>query len=127
MKIQLAYKFSGENPEKTKDELRKIKTILERNHQVYCPCLDVDQPKEPKKMFESTFLHMKEADALLILLKSNEKSEGMLIETGVAIALNKKIFLAIQKDITSPRLTALSNKIIKFKNLEELYNKIENI
>ncbi len=126
MKIQLAYKFTGEDAEKLMGILKNITEILgNRGYEVYCPVLDDSKPAEENEILSHTFKLIDEADVLLALLSSDEKSEGMLMEIGYAVAKNKKIVTAIKKDIGNTRVKDTSHNIIEFENNDDLYGKLK--
>jgi nucleoside 2-deoxyribosyltransferase len=126
LKIQLAYRYTGEKTSELLLVLKKIKEILiSNNYKVYITVLDPDRPKEKKELYYNTLKKIDSCDILLALIRSNEKSEGMLMEIGYAIGKNKKIISAIKKDVTT-HLTDLSNEIIVFENNKDLFNKIKN-
>ena len=67
------------------------------------------------------------ADCILAFIKSEEKSEGMLIEIGYALAKKKKLILAIKKDVRATFVREMTNEIIEFQNLDELCEKLANL
>jgi len=128
MKIQLAYKFTGEDTEKLTEELKIIKSILEeRGHEIYIPVLDPERPDNKKELFLGTIDRIKDIDIFLVLMKSEAKSEGMLMEVGHAFGLGKKVILAINKDVKNTHLRELIDNIIEFENIDDLYNKLKEI
>ena len=62
---------------------------------------------------------------IFIFIKSHEKSEGMLIETGYAFAKKKKIFLVIKEGIKTTFIHQIANKVIEFKDIEDLLIKLK--
>jgi nucleoside 2-deoxyribosyltransferase len=128
MKIQLAYRFTGENPEELTEQLKKIKSILENNkHTTYIPVLDPDRPKEKKALFLNTLKRLDSVDAILALIKSNEKSEGMLMEIGYAWGKNKKLIIAINKDVKNTHMREFADVIIEFSDINDLYKKLKDL
>jgi nucleoside 2-deoxyribosyltransferase len=131
MKIYLTYKLSGADKEKLKNELEKISQCLENiGYQTFIFYRDMNKWGEieisPDKILEKAFREIKNSDIVFVFLDKIEKSEGMLLELGYAKALNKKIILAIQKDIPKFYFTkSLSDMIIEFDNLENLIEKIK--
>src|SRR3989344_4543187 len=114
MKIQLAYRFTGEDREKVIEILKKIVDILEnKDHDVYCSALDSNIVNTEKEIFENAFKKLNDADVLLILMISEDKSEGMLMEAGYATAKGKKIILAIKKDVQNTHLRELIDDILE--------------
>ena len=68
-----------------------------------------------------------DSDCILAFVKSEEKSEGMLIEIGYALAKRKKFILAIKKDIETTFIKEMADQIIEFEGLNELYNKLSKL
>ena len=128
MKIQLAYRFTGENEEELIKQLKKIKVVLENNnHSTYIPILDPKRSKEKKDLFLNTLKRLDSAEAILALIKSEEKSEGMLMEIGYAWGRDKKLILAINKDVKNTHLREFADTIIEFSDINELYEKLKNL
>lgn len=128
MKIQLAYRFTGEDPEKTKILLKKIVEIFQGNgHETYTPIFDFNYGGKTKKQIYTDALdRIDENDALFVLIRGGEKSEGMLVELGYAVAKKKKIIIAIRKEVES-RTLFYADKTIIFEDEEDLLNKIKEI
>lgn len=128
MKIQLAYRFTGENEKTLLAQLKRIKTILENNkHKTYIPVLDPDRPSEKKALFLNTLKKLDSADAILALIKSDEKSEGMLMEIGYAWGKNKKLIIAINKDVKNTHMREFADILIEFSDIDDLYEKLEKL
>ena len=132
MKIQLAYKFSGEDEEKLVRTLTRIAEVLENSgHEVYFACKDEDLFRKnnftPKQILVHALKKLDDADCLLVFVRSKEKAEGILIETGYAIAMNKKIILAIKKGIMRYFTGSIANQIIEFEDIDDLIKKLEQV
>jgi len=127
MKIQLAYKFTGENKGKLLELLGKIKEILEEKHDVYIPALNKEKPVDEAEILIDTFRHIDEADVLVAIIRSNEKSEGMLLEIGYALGKNKEVIAIINKDVVGTRVGGIISKAIIFSDEEDLLNKMRDI
>ncbi len=132
MRIYLTYKLSGADKEKLRNELEKISQCLEGlGYQTFIFYRDINKWGEieilPDKILEKAFKEIKNSDIVFAFLDKIEKSEGMLLELGYAKALNKKIILAIQKDIPKFFFTkSISDIIIEFKDLKNLVKKIKS-
>ncbi len=125
MEIQLAYRKTGEKQEELIEFLKKIYAILrESGHETYCPILDPNQPTEKKELFQNTFKRLENTDALLVLIRSQNKSEGMLLETSYAITKGKKI-IAVIKEGVDTHIRELADSVIEFKYSEEIYKNLK--
>jgi nucleoside 2-deoxyribosyltransferase len=128
MKIQLAYRFTGENEEELLEQLKTIKSILEKNnHQVYIPILDPNRPREKRDLFLNTLKRLDSAEAILALIKSDEKSEGMLMEIGYAWGKDKKLIIAINKNVKNTHMREFADITIEFLDINDLYKKLEKL
>jgi len=129
MKIQFAYKYTGENIEELFEILKNIYSILNEKdrHEIYVPVFDENKPETEDKILEHTLEKLNHMDLLFVLIRSEDKSEGMLLEAGYAFAKRKKIILAIQKDIKNSRIRDIADKIIDFQDFEDLYNKLKDL
>jgi len=67
-------------------------------HGYYCSFLDKEMRKDIGKQerIENAFKKIDELDGVIALAKSDDKSEGMLLEYGYAAAKGKKIILFIK-------------------------------
>lgn len=132
MKIFLSYRFTGENPQILKETLSQIVTALNASgHQVWNSLDSQDRYIKDKfdnhGIMQDALKNLDQADALLAFINSSEKSEGMLLEIGYALAKKKKFLLAIRKDIKTTSLRQLADTVIEFSDLEDLSNKISQI
>ncbi|MBU3913761.1 MAG: nucleoside 2-deoxyribosyltransferase [Nanoarchaeota archaeon] len=125
MRIQLAYRFIGENEEELTEMLKKICSIIGKSgNEVYCPALDSKKPKEKKYLFLNTLDKINESDALLAIIRTEDKSEGMLMEIGHALAEKKIFILAIQKDLRNTHMREFADKVIEFEDTNDLYDNL---
>lgn len=75
------------------------------------------------QIMERAFQKLASMDGLFVLIHSNDKSEGQLMEVGYAIAMKKPVIVAYQKDVSTyvPELATLS---IAYEDIEDLSKKI---
>jgi hypothetical protein len=69
---------------------------------------------------------LKKSDVFFAFVESNEKSEGLLLEAGYAKAQNKKIILAIKKDVNLRFLRAIADSIVEFEDMNDLKEKMKD-
>jgi len=131
MKIFIAYKFSGEvSREQLKENLTRLADALELSgHETYIHFRDAEKwgkiNLSPDEIIHGALNELKNCDAILALVMTAEKSEGLLLEVGFAIAGNKKIILAIKKDTQAIFLRALADEIIEYENTDSLVAKVK--
>jgi len=131
MKIFVSNKFKKENKKMLRRKLEKILSSLEKaGHETFNLFRDMNwKVKElpPGKAISLAFEKIKQCDAILVLLDNKKESEGIYLEIGFAKALGKKIFLLISDKLSFPTLEAISNKVIRFKKLSEVEEKLKEI
>ncbi|MCL5093827.1 MAG: nucleoside 2-deoxyribosyltransferase domain-containing protein [Patescibacteria group bacterium] len=130
MKIFLSYKFTGEKPEELNKNIPAIKDLLEKEgHEVFCTFFDGEEFQannfSKKQILEHALGYLDNSDLMLVFLNSPEKSEGMLLEIGYAIANKKRFVLAIRKGIKTVFIREFAEKVIEFEVISDLSNKLQ--
>lgn len=125
MKIYLAYRFHGEDFTTLKQELDEIANSLSAaGHQVHHSVSREEYFQKnnfsKKQIFDYSIDKLKKSDALLAYIKSPEKSEGMLLEIGFALALNKPVYAVIKQSIETNFVTEIAQKVIRYNDLSDL-------
>lgn len=122
MKYYIAYRFTGEDSTELKETLEHICNLLsQQNHNNYCSFFDPEMANiGNKKVLERGLKELDKSDILLVFIKSEQKSEGMLIEIGYALSKKKKIVLLIKKGVGTTFVREIADKVIEFNNLKEL-------
>ena len=125
MKIALSYKFTGEDYSELKKFLDNVCSSLKAaGHEpwgAYTKKEEFDKNKTSLKEIMLTALgFIDKSDCHLVIINSQEKSEGMLIEIGYALAKKKKIFLLIKRGVKTTFVREIADKILEFDNLKEL-------
>lgn len=132
MKVFVAYKYTGEDFKELQKTIPNIcKTIDSAGNGTLCSFFNEDFYKEKKystgQILKHVFKEIEKADCLLAFIQSPEKSEGMLLEIGYALALDKKFILAIKKGLETTFLHEMADQVIEFENIEELHTKLKKI
>src|SRR3989344_7019306 len=104
MKVFISYRFTGEDPSKLKELIEKIdSTLKEHQHKPLTTFWDKERFERDnssmKEIMQTALEYIDKSDTYLAIVKSPEKSEGMLIEYGYAVSKRKKIILAIKRNI----------------------------
>jgi nucleoside 2-deoxyribosyltransferase len=131
MKFFISYRFTGEDPKELETTLSAIKTTLENaGHSVYCSFWSERMFKDGSftngQIIDHAFGEIKKADAVFALVKSTEKSEGMLLEIGYALAKNKRFFLAIKKGVNTVFIKEKAEKLFDFENIGDLLKQLSS-
>jgi nucleoside 2-deoxyribosyltransferase len=132
MKIALSYKFTGENYDELKEFLDKVCSSLKKaGHEprrTYTKKQEFNKNKTPLKEIMITALDfIDNSDCHLVIINSQEKSEGMLIELGYSYAKRKRIILAIKKGIKTTWIRELIKEVIEFSDINDLCNQLKKI
>lgn len=122
MKLYVAYRFTGEDPKELDETLKHICNLLTKaGHNNYCSFFDPDMLNlGNKNVMTKALKEIDKSDCLVVFIKSEDKSEGMLMEIGYALAKKKKIFLLIKQGVKTTFVREIADKIVEFKNLKEL-------
>ncbi len=131
MKIFITQKVSGLDREKLKQETKKIaETLKEIGHElIYI----IDYPKEfvdlpvGERLVKYAFKQMDECDVILAIIRSEDKSEGMLMEIGHIMNTDKKIILAIKPEVQNTYLRVMAEEVVEFNDFEDLLNKLKEV
>jgi nucleoside 2-deoxyribosyltransferase len=125
MKVFLSYRFTGEDPKVLKETLQNICDSLKKaGHTYFCSFWKGDFFKDNKysnkQILNYVLKELDSSDIYLALIKSEDKSEGILIEAGYALAKGKKFYLAIKKGVYTTFMKEIADKVIEFEDIEEL-------
>ena len=129
MKILLAYRFTGEDPVELKETLGRMTAVLRRlGHTVYCSIEDEDSFKggkqTNKQIMEHAFREVDKVDMVFAFIRSNEKSEGMLMEVGYAFGQKKRVGLALKRGCFTTSLHEMADPFVEFDTVDELCDKL---
>ncbi len=132
MKIYLAYRYTREDHDELRKTLHQLCPAIEKaGHTCYC-CLD-DQKHFLKnnythqQILEHALHELDKSDTLLAYIKGAEKSEGMLLEIGYALAKKKRFILAVKKGVRTTFLHEIAHQVIEWETMEELIEKLKKL
>lgn len=132
MKVFISYKFTGEDHQTLKGYLGVIcESLTELGLDYYCSFGNEgvfrDNGYTAKEIMSHAFGELDQCDAVLVFLNSDNKSEGMLIEVGYAIANQKPIILLQREKVFSHSLRGVANQILEFTDLDNIKEQIKSI
>ena len=132
MKIYIAYRFTGEDYKTLQNTLAGISDALTKaGHEVYCSINDDDffhqNNYSIRQILDHEFVELSKVDQVFALIDSDNRSEGLLIELGYALAKGKPIILAVRKGVNIHSSKAIANQIIEFENYEHLHQIISTL
>ena len=132
MKVFVSYRFTGESKDDLDNLLMPIKTALDGlGIDSYCNYFDTDlsvRAKDfaPQDYVFDAFSTLNKCQTLLVLIKSSDKSEGMILEVGYAIAKGIPVVVAVKDGVSGTYLPGMANKKIEWSNIDDLSQKIAN-
>lgn len=130
MKIFVGQAVTGEDINKIREESKQVCEAVEQSgHDSYCTLIEGDEFEEKKAgdKMNHAFSSLDGFDTFLAIIRSEKKSEGMLMEIGYSIAKGKKIILAINKEVKNTYLKEIANQIIEFENHEDLIKQLREL
>ena len=131
MKIYLAYKLSDRNLEEVKERLLEIDKVVKKlGHETFIFVRDIQKWKpngEPKQIMEKAMENMRKCDAILSIIETQEKGEGLLLESGYMKALGKKVIVASKPEGRAVLLKGMADEVFEFNNMKEFEEKSRRI
>lgn len=128
MKIFLSFRYTGESREGLEKFFYPLRDKLASlGHEVYLSLDDLVTWESGelalREKFARTFSELETSDALVVVVRTPEKSEGMLMEVGFALALRKPIYLYVAKGVDT-YIREVATSVVEFTGHEDL---LENI
>lgn len=132
MRVYIAYKFTGQDKELLKKRLRQLADVIEANdHETFVFYRDIvewgTRPMERKDIMPVALNELQKSDLLLLYIEKYSKSTGVGVEVGYAKALGIPVVLAALKDEDCDYLMGLYDKLIRFKDFEDLLKQLTNL
>jgi len=125
MRYYIAYKFADNDKDLLKKNLETISDIIEKTDaSTFIFCRDMQRrwtiEMTINEIIHQAFDEVKKSDAIIALIESEEKSEGMLLEIGYAKAVGKKLIVVIKKWVNLRFVRALADEVIEFEKVEDI-------
>jgi hypothetical protein len=125
----VAYRHTGADPERLSMLLPAVcESLRERGEEVYCTYFDEDKfrssGKTQRQIIEHAFAKINGLGGLFVVLDSNEKSEGMLMEIGYCLANNLNIVVAKKRDLGSTHVPDMANHTFEYDDIRDLKESI---
>lgn len=132
MKIYVAFRFTGEDPAVLDKELGIIGEILkESGHEVFCSFWQEkyyqDNNFGNKEIINYSLAQLDASDMLVAYIKSNEKSEGMLLEIGYAVGKGKRVIVLIKEGVKTNFVTHLASEVIHYEEFSEFETALREV
>jgi hypothetical protein len=131
-KIYLSYRYGGEDLSELEVVLNKIKNTLELNgHDVFCSIYleSLFNAKDYSKnqIYDMCLKEQEKRKVFVALVKSNEKSIGMMKEFRNAIKLKQKYILVIKKGLKFVEFRKHADIIIEYESYDHLCDTLKKL
>lgn len=131
MNIFLSFRYTGETIERLQEVFYPVRDALQRmGHEVYLSLDDLEtwcnEAMPMREKFARTFAKLSAADVLLVIVRSADRSEGMLMEVGYALGQQKEIILVLQEGVET-YVREVATKTILFKDFDSLLHAVRGI
>ncbi len=128
MKVFLSFRYTGESREGLEQFFYPLRDKLAfLGHEVYLSLDDLitweSSELTLREKFARTFSELETSDALVVVVRTPDRSEGMLMEAGFALALRKPIYLYVAKDVDT-YIREVATSVVEFTGHADLLEKI---
>lgn len=132
MKTFIAYRFTGEDPARLEPLLKGVQdTFAQRGVEAYCTFFDEDEFKNKsfnaRQIMDHAFGIIDNSDFLFVLMTSENKSEGMIMEVGYCIAKDLPVIVAIKSGVSNTYIPDMGTQKIVWTDQNDLFEKIKQI
>jgi len=128
-KIFIGQAVTGQDIKSLQKEMKKIYSILkQKGFSVYST---IEEGKSTFKKAGDWVLHafkkIDNHDIYLAIIRTENRSEWLLMEIGYTISKKKKIILAINERVRNTYLRDFTNHVLEWKNFGDLLNKLSRL
>lgn len=132
MKAFVAFRFTGEDPKILEPLLTTVRDALKKaGVDSYCTFFEEDVFKDkqqgPRQIMEHAFSTIDGSDFLFVIQTSDNKSEGMLMEVGYAVAKRIPVVVVSHKDVGYTYVPDMASRSFQFSSNEGLAAKIATL
>lgn len=127
MRIYVAYRFTGADHTALRADLDAVcRGLTAAGHEPVCTLDNIDHFTTHRYTVSQVMWHgldsIHHCDGLLALVSSSDKSEGLLIEAGYALALGKPVVVARQRNAHIHSLGGVADVTLEWETIPELEN-----
>ncbi|MFI5271084.1 MAG: nucleoside 2-deoxyribosyltransferase [Candidatus Saccharimonadales bacterium] len=131
MKSFLAYRSTGEDPEVIKPLLSSVREVFRnKGIDMYATFFDdkffLHKDFSKRQIMDHALKTIEHSDFLFVLVTSDKKSEGMLMEIGFCLAKSIPIVVAIKDDVKDTYIPEIAQTYIRWSDTENLIETIKN-
>lgn len=128
MRAFISFRFTGEKLEDIKALIDPVQTALkDKGIDAYCNLSDDDLDErsknfQPQDYVFDAFKIIDNTNLLFVILNSESKSEGMILEVGYCIAKKIPVVVAVKNGIINTYLPGMADAVIKWDEVSDLVN-----
>ena len=129
-KIFVGQAVTGQDMPKLMAEMKKVYDVLSQKGLEPYSTLEEEGKNRFKKAgdwVEHSFKVIDESQICLVIIRTDHRSEGLLMEIGYILAKKKRFILAIKYDVKKTYLRDMAEEIIEWENFEDLLIKLKKI
>ncbi len=132
MKVFIAYRFTGEDPQQLEPMLRSIiEAFNDRGVEAYSTFFDdlefQDKSMSAKEIMVHAFRKIDDSDLLFVVQTSDNKSEGMIMEVGYCIAKHKPIVAAVRNTVGYTYVPDMAHISFRWQDNDGLRRQIRSL
>lgn len=132
MKLFCSTAMTGENEAEVTERMKLVVGALQAaGHEAYCQSLDrrISELQGVAALLQYAFEVLATCEALVVIVTSDRKSEGMLMEVGAALAADKPVYLFWHTSANegSSHLPKIATKVFLWQTNDELQNLLGNL
>ena len=134
MKLFCSYAYTGEDVEAVTHRMQMVVETLQANdHEVYCPLFDesvapYQAVNDVRSIFKHAFEGIHRQDAVVVIIASERRSEGQLIEIGAALSQDKPVYLRQHNTaVDKSYVPKLLSQTYTWETSEDLKNQVAKI
>jgi nucleoside 2-deoxyribosyltransferase len=130
MKVFISFRFTGEDSKELAVTIPKIEAALHAaGYTTVCSFWEEAtfqaEHATPRQILDWALRELESTDCILSLVKTEDKSEGMLIELGYALARGKRRILAIRSGVRTTFMREVADTIIEYETIDDLCEKLK--
>ncbi|VVB79047.1 Uncharacterised protein [uncultured archaeon] len=129
-KVFIGQAVTGQDIESLKKEMERVYSALSQaGYKPYSTLEEEGRNKFQKAgdWIRHAFETIDKHDIFLAIVRTEHRSEGMLMEIGYVLSKKKKLVLAINKNVKNSYLADVADEVIEWETLDELESKLEKL
>jgi len=132
MKLFCSTAMTGENEVEVTKRMKLVVSALQAGgHEAYCQSLDprVSELQGVAALLKYAFEILASCEALVVIVTSDRRSEGVLMEVGAALAVGKPVYLFWHTTTNedSSHLPKIATKVFRWQTDDDLQDLLKRL